>query len=59
LLKVVRSSIYGEYNNIDFLKMPIEILFEIFLSFLLVAIGVINEYCNFEEIYTDKQNVEK
>jgi hypothetical protein len=41
------------------MKMPVEVLFEIFLSFLLVAIGIINEYCNFEEIYTDKQNVEK
>jgi hypothetical protein len=41
------------------MKFPVEILIQLFLSFLLVAFGSISTYCKFENIYTDKQNVEK
>ena len=59
LLILVRNVVYGEHDNIDFMKFPIEILLEIVISFLCVSIGVISKYSNFEDIYVDKQNVEK
>ena len=56
---IVKSWLYNSEGQIDFKNFPIELIIELIISFLLIIYGALFEYVHLEEIYKDKQKLNK
>ena len=56
---IVKSWLYNEEGEINFLNFPLELIIELIIGFLLVTFGSLFSYVDLEEIYKDKQKTNK